>query len=84
MNYTEQALKELIDIFGMDVQEGTLKLDELEDFLRKKLEGAREDGRKDALVKVLEHYHSNSLKGKGFDFYFVLRNMLDALQKESK
>jgi hypothetical protein len=34
------------------------------------------------LIEILSDFNRSQLEGKGFDFYFVLRNKLDKLNKE--
>jgi len=34
---------------------------------------------RDFIIRILQEQHRNELEGKGYDFYFVLRNELDKL-----
>jgi len=34
------------------------------------------------LIEILSDFNCSQLEGKGFDFYFVLRNKLDKLNKK--
>lgn len=39
----------------------------------------KEETKKEFIKRILLEQHENALEGKGYDFYFVLRNELDAL-----
>ena len=39
----------------------------------------KEETVKEFIIRILQEQHKNSLEGKGYDFYFVLRNELDKL-----
>ena len=34
------------------------------------------------IIEILKAQHSNELDGRGYDFYFVLRNKLDEINKK--
>lgn len=38
-----------------------------------------EETKKEFLIRILQEQYKNSLEGKGYDFYFVLRTELELL-----
>ncbi len=40
-----------------------------------------EETKKEFIIRILTEQHKNSLEGKGYDFYFVLRNELEKILK---
>lgn len=42
----------------------------------------KEETKKEFIIRILQEQHKNELEGKGYDFYFVLRNELDELNSK--
>lgn len=42
----------------------------------------KEKSQRELLIEILSDFNRSQLEGKGFDFYFVLRDKLDKLNKK--